>query len=270
MAELKPVIVSQDSSPVAGTSAVATKRTKLTKSLATERIRLDRQMQILRAFAALSGSMAKAVSIAEVAEMTGMKASTIGIAIPFFVSVQFIQKGDNGYSPSAELVNMLRAHDWNAETAPHKLGPALRRTWFAEELLPKIAFGPLPEGQAIQKLAELSGAGPEHESQLRMLIEYLAVARLVERDGGVLKKVAQSDAEETPEAAVETSSPQKEQPRSKVSTVFSQSPSGSVEFNISVHVDMSQMATWQADRIAKFFAGLAQVLAAKADVELKG
>jgi hypothetical protein len=268
MAELKPVIVSQDSSNNAA-SANASKRTKLTRSLATDRIRLDRQLQILRAFGALSAAASKAVSIAEVAEMTGMKASTIGIAIPFFVSVQLIQKNEAGYSPSAEVINMLRAHDWNTETAPQKLAPALRRTWFAEELLPKLAFGPMAEGQAIQKLGELACAGPEHEPQLRMLIEYLASVGLIERDGGVLKKAAKSEDVGIPEPEQSTL-PQKELPRSKVNTAFSQNPSGSVEFNIAVQVDMSEMATWQADRIAAFFGGLAQVLAAKADIERKG
>ena len=42
---------------------------------------------------------------------------------------------------------------------------------------------------------------------------------------------------------------------------------GAMRFNVSFTVDMAEMANWRADRIAAFFAGIAQVLAAKAEVE---
>ena len=39
---------------------------------------------------------------------------------------------------------------------------------------------------------------------------------------------------------------------------------------MSVNVTMSEMSGWQADRIAALFAGVAQVLAAKGNVEQEG
>jgi hypothetical protein len=53
----------------------------------------------------------------------------------------------------------------------------------------------------------------------------------------------------------------------RVTTAFSQMAQGAMRFNVSFDVDMSEMASWRADRIAAFFNGLAQVLAAKAEVE---
>jgi len=45
---------------------------------------------------------------------------------------------------------------------------------------------------------------------------------------------------------------------------------GAVNFNVSVRVDMGEFASWKPERIAAFFNGMAQVLAAKADVEKSG
>ena len=42
---------------------------------------------------------------------------------------------------------------------------------------------------------------------------------------------------------------------------------GTVNFNVSVRVEMTEFATWKPERIAAFFNGMAQVLAAKANVE---
>jgi hypothetical protein len=275
MAEPKPVIVPHPNNQTNNNDTPPQKRPKPTKALPTERIRMDKQLQILRAFAALSGATGKAVQIEDVAEATGMKASTVAITPPFFVSIQLLQRSETGFTPSSEVISLQRAHDWNPETAPHKLAPAIRRTWFAEELLPKVAFGPIAETVAIQKLAEASAASPEHEPQLQVLIEYLQVAGLLTRDGGMLRKgtIEISDVAPAippnPSPETEVLEEKKEIPRTNVKTAFSQNPAGRVEFNISVQVDMAEFSTWQPDRISAFFGGLAAVLSAKADVEKK-
>jgi hypothetical protein len=43
-----------------------------------------------------------------------------------------------------------------------------------------------------------------------------------------------------------------------------------LRFNVDVSVDMKEFATWKPDRISAFWAGIAQVLAAKAAVEQEG
>jgi hypothetical protein len=49
-----------------------------------------------------------------------------------------------------------------------------------------------------------------------------------------------------------------------------QSTAGGVTFNVDVSVDMAEFATWRPERIQAFFRGIAEVLAAKADVEKGG
>lgn len=54
-----------------------------------------------------------------------------------------------------------------------------------------------------------------------------------------------------------------------LATAFTQQREGVVALNVSIRVDMEELSTMSADRITAFFAGLAQVIAAKSDVETK-
>ena len=60
---------------------------------------------------------------------------------------------------------------------------------------------------------------------------------------------------------------QKEPRPAAVATAFAQVPEGVLKFSVDVNVDLREFATWQPDRISAFWAGIAQVLAAKAAVE---
>ncbi len=44
-------------------------------------------------------------------------------------------------------------------------------------------------------------------------------------------------------------------------------PEGFVRVAVSIRVDMAEFSGWKLERIAAFFAGIAQVLAAKGNVE---
>ena len=44
-------------------------------------------------------------------------------------------------------------------------------------------------------------------------------------------------------------------------------PEGAVSFQVGIQVDMQELRGWEADRIAAFFSGIAQVLAAKGGLE---
>ena len=63
--------------------------------------------------------------------------------------------------------------------------------------------------------------------------------------------------------------PTKPKASSGVQTAFSAPTEGVVQFHISVKVDMGEFKGWEADRIASFFGGIAQVLTAKGKMEEK-
>ncbi len=246
-----------------------------TKYLPTPRITFSKQLDILRAFAAASGPTGKVASNEDVAEIVKMNSSTISLANPFLASGGLITKTDGGYIPCAEVMSFLRAYEWSPDTAAQKLAPVLAKTWFAEELLPRLAFGPMNEDEAIEDLAHAANAAPEYRGQLEMLLDYLVAAGLIQRDGSQIKKgttIVTANARMPFETSAAPPKPenadpsQESQPKPMVPSLFG-TTEGAVNFHVSVRVDMGEFANWKPDRIAAFFGGMAQVLAAKAKVE---
>lgn len=277
-------------SPTAPTAPEATKaaKPKPTQVLPSGKITITRQLALLRAYAAISGQNAKPVKTTEVADVAKTQATTISTANAFFVATGMLQRTEGGFVPSAEVLAFQHAYEWDSAdtTASHKLAPLIAQTWFAQEILKKLSFGGgrMKESEAITTLAQYASAPPDCKLQVKVLIDYLESSGLVQRDGDELKKgsASVSAAHKERQASAPTGTPppppsESEQrdvshrdaqsPRSSVSTAFSQMAGGAVQFNVTVKVDMNEFKGWQPDRIAAFFHGIAEVLAAKGGME---
>jgi hypothetical protein len=251
------------------------KKTRPTQVLPTDRITFSRQLDLLRAWAAASGANAEMVTNETVASIVSMKASTVSLANPFFSSVGLLRKVEGGYIPNPEVFQFNRAYDWNRETAAQKLAPVLRETWFAKAVLPRVLFAPLEEEEAVSVIADAAAVQPDYRSQLILLVDYLVVAGVVDREGNQIRLGKSTTNPNPPTAegpivpsATDNNGNHKEEPQGfKVSTAFSQPAEGLVKFDVAVRVDMREFAKWEAARIAAFFNGIAQVLSAKSDIE---
>lgn len=162
-----------------------------------------------------------------------------------------------------------RGHEWNSESAGQKLGPVFRDAWFGKALLPRLGFRSMDEKEALEVLADQVSANQEYRSQVRLLIEYLVVAGLVERDGNMLRATKGESVVDPANGGLE-----KEERRAVRQPVTTLPPSSTpsatqnrVEFAVKISVDMAEMAGWEAARISAFFAGLAQLLAARGKEE---
>lgn len=258
----------------ASPQTVKTPKVKPTQPLPTDRILFSKQLNLLRAYAALSGHEGRPVKATEVADVVKIHSNTVSLANPFFAGIGLLQKTESGFLPSAEVVAFARAYEWNQETASQKLAPIIAASWFAKALLPKLGYNKMPLKEAIEDLAQAASAGREYKGQSRTLIDYLEAAGLVQRDGDYLSKASMnaSSSGMASHAENQQAGPQQDHKdsatsRSGVSSGFSQMTGGVVQFNISVKVDMTEMSGWSPDRISAFFSGIAQVLAAKGAVE---
>jgi hypothetical protein len=253
--------------------AASSKGPRPVKPLPTNRIKFEKQLDLLRAFVAASGPSGKVVTNKDVAEIVKMADTTISLANSFFVDSGLIQRADNGFLPSAEVVSFVRMHEWNPETAAHKLAPLFTRAWFGEAIMPRVSFRPLEKNEATTLLAEACKASPEYRPQLETLLDYMAAAGMIVIDGNTLragKPTGAASSEPTKATTTQTTTPPTttpDAPRAAISTAFSQAAQGAVQFHVSVKVDMAEFSGWQPDRIAAFFAGIAQVLAAKGAIE---
>jgi hypothetical protein len=172
-------------------------RPKPTRILPTDRIRYDKQQDILRAVAAASGHERKAVTNREVGAIVDMADSTIAQIIPFFADIGLIvreKKADSkGFVPAPEVAAYHKAYEWDKGNAAKKMAPLLAGAWFTDALMPKLKFRPVNEKEAINDLAEIASVGPDKEASLRTIIDYMVGVGLVERDiSGMLRVVAGS------------------------------------------------------------------------------
>lgn len=250
-----------------------------TKQLPTGRLQFSKQLDILRAYAAISGPAGKAVTNKEVADVVGMVESTISMNNSFPANIGLLTKTGSGFIPSQDVLNYLHAYEWNQEIAAQKLAPTLRESWFGELLVTRLSFEQMGESEAIHLLAEEVNAAKKYERQVAILIDYLAGSGIVARDNGSLKlgprakpgREEQGGATPNPNKAssAQADPPTKPKASSGAQTAFSAPTEGVVQFHISVKVDMGEFKGWEADRIASFFGGIAQVLTAKGKMEEK-
>jgi hypothetical protein len=258
------------------------KRARATKALPTDRIKLGKQLDILRAYVGAGGVDGRAVSNTEVAQIVQMQPSTVSMGNAFWTDVGFLQKGEGGYLPSQDVVNFSRAHEWNPDSAPHKLAPLLENAWFVTRLMPKLRFREVKEEEALIDLADEAGAGLHHKGQLRLLLEYMEVTGFVTRENGSIRldnsRVGPSTPSEPqkPESAPPASPNITSGPLTQATPTSHAPPpasiaaamsGGGVQFDFSIRVGMAEIAGWPAERITAFFAGLAQVIAARGKVD---
>jgi hypothetical protein len=188
----------------------------------------------------------------------------------------FLERNGDATMPTKPVLEFAQAYNWSPDTAPKKLAPIIRRAWFGELLIEKLAFRSMQEDEAIAELAGAISAGTELKSQVGTLIEYAIATGLVRRDGSTLSLGESAEAPESTLSRQEKSQQGPDQRDSAPLTARSSSAStstsfmtteGAVQFHVSIRVTMQEMAGWTPDRISAFFAGLAQVLAAKKGAE---
>jgi len=248
--------------------------------LPTNRIAFEKQLNILRGYAAASGASMKPVTNDEVAKVVStFTSSTISLANAFFVDSGLLSRTDQGLVPSGAVTSFARAWEWSAATAGQKLAPVLQRTWFAELLFPLLSFRSLSEDEAISELGSHANAGTEYRTQLKILIDYLEAANLVRRDNGSIRlvngnaPVPSSSSDEDPQKDTTSSGSGdgsgREAPSRNpaLTTSFAQPTQGIINFHVDVRVDMAEFSDWSPERITAFFGGVAQVLAAKSALE---
>jgi len=254
-------------SPPSDPAAPSRKRTRPKKTLPTDRIAFLKQLDILRAHAVVSGEGERVATNIAVGDFVKMSHGTVSLANPFFADVGFLTKSNGSYLPSREVIEFSRAYQWGDEEAAHKLAPRLRDSWFGQSILKRLSFrSTMDEDETLRQLAQEASAGPEYRSQVALLLAFLEAGGLIERDGSRVCLAARSPAPEQPTTAEPTPPPGHDPPHPPNPFVTPQ-PEGGVNFQVGIQVDMQELRGWEADRIAAFFSGMAQVLAAKGGLE---
>jgi len=249
---------------------------KTTKKLPTFRVGHPKQLDALRAYAVLSENGTKAVHYTKVAEIIKVHEANVSSMNPFFVENGFIERQQGGgFMPVSAVSDYNRAFSWNPETAGAKLAPVVSAAWFGMAIVRRLQFRAMTEDEAGEVLASEGMAGPDSRLQLRMLLDYCETAGIVLRENGQLR--APKEPIRPPSAQAAPSPAPLAEPIVAAAvgvagnrpvfygggTAQASPAEGGINFQVSIHVDLAEMKEWTADRIAAFFSGMAQVLAAQ-------
>jgi hypothetical protein len=256
--------------PDASSQPVASKKkARPKKTLPTERIAFPKQLDILRAHAVESNEGEKPATNIRIAAVVKMNHGTVSLANPFFVDSNLLVKSNGSHLPVREVIEYSRATQWGDEQAGHKLAPRLRDTWFGQRILRRLAFSPvMDEEDALRELAQDASAPPAYRPQVALLLSYLEIAGLIERDGTQIRRGDPASSGPQPAALEPEPTPVPEHdPLVPPNPLIAPQGEGAVTFQIGVQVDLAELRDWDAQRISSFFAGMAQVLAAKSGLE---
>lgn len=168
-------------------------RSSLCKVLPTDRIAFERQVEILRAYAACYQSNGgKPVSNVQAGDTINPKfsASTLGVAVPFFTDISLIiRKENDSFVPSPELVAYNQAFNISPAEAKRKIRSFFENTWFCRLLAPRLQLSPQSEKDCVGFLAVEAKAGEEHLARVQPLIKFLELAGIVAINGGMVSFV---------------------------------------------------------------------------------
>lgn len=189
--EPQPLVSPPTSEPTPESARGPKRGLSLSKVLPSERLALDRQIDALRAFAAVSESNGgKPVTNEKAGEITKMAAATIVVTNAFFSDVGLLSRADGGgFNVSAEAVAFHRAmsNGIRPETAPEKLRPVFERQWFTQLIVPRLSMGPQDAAVIQGAIAEECNATKEHLPRIDLMLAYLCYVGIISREGNTLR-----------------------------------------------------------------------------------
>lgn len=182
-------MVPNDSETPSG-EAVTTKQSKAKpiKVLPADRVGFDKQLAILRGYAAASGVEKKSVSNADVGSVVGIHPGSVSNCNPFFADVGLLIRDGGVYKPADAVFEYANSYEWDADQAATKLSSIINSAWFSTILGPRLVFRSLTKDEVIKVFAEEAKASPEYRGQLSLLLDYLEVAGIVTVDGNSVSK----------------------------------------------------------------------------------
>lgn len=255
----------------------AARKSKPRHPLPSDRIKIANQLELLKAYAIGSNFGTTPTTYIKAAGLANLGANSASLCNGFFYEMGLLERIDGGVMPTQPVIEYARACEWGREDASHKLAPAIQGAWFAQTLAMHLKMRPMSLTDAITKLAEEAAVGKDFQAALRLCVEYLEIAGTIRRNGDMLQLCGSAETvpikTDSPAAAEEREAPAETAPKERSfrttnGPIFPQTNGGAVRLAFDVTVTMAEMGTWAPERISRFFAGLAQVLAAKHGADL--
>lgn len=207
----------------------ATPRQRSERSLPTDRLSFEKQVEALRAIAQVSGAGRRPVTAEEISSTIGLRGNTGGLSNKFFRDTGWIQPQGRGmYVPTEELTSFhqqLAVDPGAVEAAKEYLLVAARTSWYWQEIADMVQGAGVREAAVIFKLVRAAGASADdHKVQLSLIIEWLIWLGLVHREGEMILAGPAAAPAVTEDAAEEIEETTMEEPTAVEPTVTATHP----------------------------------------------
>ncbi len=276
---LRPVPDAADAAPPENEKpSRAPARNRPTRALPSDRTKLHVQLQGLCAFVVESERGKVAVTPEEASTRYHVTGHTTGLMTGFFVEAGFLTKEGRGrYKPTEAAIAYQQKHSFKAENAEHVLAPALRESWYFQEVKKQLEMGETTEAQMVEVLAAAAGTDSSRVWQLRMILDWLMITGLITlHDGGVqLADGAADQPESDPEAEAEAKPEQHDESPAGPKVQKPTTPKGpkapdqilgfSFDFTLTAD-DVKQLS---AEQIEALFAAVGKLMAIKAGGQIE-
>jgi hypothetical protein len=171
-----------------GGSAGRLQKQRSDRSLPTDRLSFDKQVDVLRAIAQLSGPSKKSVTAEDASAAIGLKGNTAGLCNKFFRDTGWVVSTGRGtYAATEPLLEYHRHLNIDAqdfEGARRYLVTPAQGSWYWVALEP-ILDGGARKPMVLLTLSKAAGAH-DHTPQLEMIVTWLEWLGLVRREGDVI------------------------------------------------------------------------------------
>jgi hypothetical protein len=178
--------------PSSGSSAKSQKQ-RADRSLPTDRLNFDKQVEVLRAIAQMSGNGRRPVTAEDLSAAIGLKGNTGGLSNKFFRDSGWVESAGRGmYAATDPLLEYHRHLNVDAQDllgARRYLAAASQASWYWETLEPLLDEGGARQTMILHALSKAAGAY-EHTPQLLLVLAWLEWLGLVRREGDLLFRSA--------------------------------------------------------------------------------
>jgi hypothetical protein len=188
LAGTSPSGIGGENPPGSGAASRVQKQ-RADRSLPTDRLSFEKQLEVLRAIAQMSGNGRRPVTAEDLSAAIGLKGNTGGLSNKFFRDSGWVEAAGRGmYAASEPLLEYHRHLNVDSQDvvgARRYLAAAAQGSWYWESLEPMLDEGGARQTMVLHALSKAAGAY-DHTQQLLLILTWLEWLGLLRREGDAL------------------------------------------------------------------------------------
>jgi hypothetical protein len=249
-------------------------RQRAAKAFPTDRMKMDRQIAVLRTLGRLSGPRKDSVDGNALSKAVGgVAATTVILSNRFFADAGWIANSGKGlYAATDALVEYTRRLATGAADPAEVLRETARRSWFWELLEPRLANGRLAVNEAAILLMREADATDSHMPMILSLIAWMEHVGLIsvrdnfitaEDDGhsGDGDGAASAGPAAEPQLPADLQSPAGSEGEKSTVPPEESFPAAVVAFGLDVQLTVADLALLTPEQIKAFFESIGALAA---------